>query len=67
MAEPTEAELLAYASQCPLIKGAYSTGDEAVIKRTEAFHPPSRCEYVKKAANPESEKGKAMSNQMGDE
>jgi hypothetical protein len=59
MAEPTEDELLAYATECPVIRGAYSTGDEAVIKRAEAYHPPKRCEYVKKARQAETQKEKA--------
>jgi hypothetical protein len=54
--EPTEAEALIMADQCPLIRAAYASGIESVIARVEKDHPPSRCDYVKQAA---SEKGKA--------
>jgi hypothetical protein len=52
MSEPemAEAEALIMAAECPLIRAAYATGDAEVIKRTEAAHPPSRCAYVKLAA-----------------
>jgi hypothetical protein len=48
--EPTDDELLAQAAECPVIAAAYRTGDTEVIRRMEAAHPPSRCAYVKMAA-----------------
>ena len=48
--EPTDDELLAQAAACPLIRGAYVTGDTKVIAYIEAIHPPSRCAHVKAAA-----------------
>jgi hypothetical protein len=49
MNEPDPAELLIMAEQCPLIRGAYASEDAEVIKRAEEYHPPSRCDYVKRA------------------
>jgi hypothetical protein len=48
--EPTDDELLAQAAACPLIRGAYTTGETSVIAYIEAIHPPSRCQHVKAAA-----------------
>jgi len=45
-AEPTEEEILAQARVCPVIKAAYATDDPDVIRRIEAIHPPSCCQYV---------------------
>jgi hypothetical protein len=55
MTEPemTPADALVMAEQCPLIRGAYASGDTEVIRRTEKDHPPSRCHYVKQAAKAE--------------
>jgi len=47
MADPTQAELVAQAKKCPLVRGAYATGDGAVIRKTLAMHPPSRCAHAK--------------------
>lgn len=48
--EPTDDELLAQAAACPLIRGAYATGETSVVAYTEAVHPPSKCAHVKAAA-----------------
>jgi hypothetical protein len=48
--EPTDDELLAQAAACPLIRGAYHTGEASVIAYIEEVHPPSRCQHVKAAA-----------------
>lgn len=55
MSEPelTESDALVMAADCPLIRAAYASEDPDVIKRTEAFHPPKRCEYVKRARKAE--------------
>lgn len=44
-----EAGLRIQAEKCPLIRAAFSTGDIEVIRRMEKVHPPSCCEYVKRA------------------
>lgn len=43
------AGLLVQATQCPLIRAAYATGNQAVIARTEEYHPPKHCTHVKAA------------------
>jgi hypothetical protein len=45
--EMTDEDALIMAGQCPLIRGAYASGEAEVIRRTELDHPPSRCDYVK--------------------
>jgi hypothetical protein len=56
MSEPELAQddALVMAAECPLIRAAYASEDAEVIRRTEAFHPPKRCEYVKRARQAES-------------
>lgn len=48
--EPTDDEVQLMAAQCPLILGAYRTGDPQVVTKTLEVHPPSRCPHVRKAA-----------------
>lgn len=55
--ELTEADALVMAAECPVIRAAYASGEEKVIKRAEKDHPPSRCIYVKNAAKKASEEG----------
>lgn len=54
MPEATDEEYRVQAVECPLIRGAYSTGDPKVIRRVEAIHPPSRCAHVKELATAEA-------------
>ena len=57
MTEPelAQADALVMAAECPLIRAAYASEDPDVIRRTEAYHPPKRCEYVKRARKAETE------------
>lgn len=54
--EPTKDEFLAQAAECPLIRSAYQSGIPGVIAHMEAVHPPSRCAYVRLAAEKVREK-----------
>lgn len=47
--ELTAEQAVIMAAECPVIRAAYATGDTSVITRAEAYHPASRCEYVKAA------------------
>lgn len=59
--ELTGEEARIMAAECPVIRAAYASGEEEVIKRMEAAHPPTRCEYVKQAEKAKAAAEKAPS------
>jgi len=49
MAEVTDEQLAEQARDCPLIRAAFWTGDDEVIRKAQEVHPPSRCAHMKAA------------------